>query len=520
MTAAAVDCRGLGASGSWSLSALLHGFVAASVDPDLRVERLTMDSRSTGPGALFLACRGTAGHGLDYAQKAADNGCMAIVAEPDAAWDRPAIERLSTRLGLPVVPLENLSRRAAEIAARFHFEPSRALQVIGITGTNGKTSVSHFIAAALASDQRCGIIGTLGNGFPGELSATGMTTPDPITVQAALADLLKRGAGTVAMEVSSHALDQGRVDAVHFSHAVFTNLSRDHLDYHGDMASYAAAKGRLFRMPGLQWAVINQDDAVGRMLLAALPPTVQRAAFSVEAGAGFASETRLWVRASAIEPLPRGLRIGVQTSLGDGELTVGLIGRFNVANLLAVLAVLLTMGMELTSALKRLAGLHGVPGRMECFGGDSGPLVVVDYAHTPEALEKAIGDLRRHCSGKLCTVFGCGGERDRGKRPLMGEIAERLSDSVIVTDDNPRNEDGDAICAEILAGMHAPEAVLVRRQRALAIRRAIALAGRADAVLVAGKGHETVQDMGALKIRFSDRAQVVQALAEREGQRT
>jgi len=498
------------------LSDLLAGFAAQPLAHDARIERLTLDSREAGPGALFLACRGRRCHGLDYAAEAAARGCAAIAAEPDGHRAEADFGHLSTELGLPIVPVADLARRCGDIAARFFGDPTASLTVVGVTGTNGKTSVSHYLAQALADDPCCGIIGTLGSGFPGELMPGGLTTPDPVGLQATFTSLAARGASAVAMEVSSHALDQGRVGAVRFSHAVFTNLSRDHLDYHADMAAYKAAKKRLFGMPGLRWAVLNHDDPTGREIAAELGAGIHPAWYSLQPSAD-PSGAEVWVRAETIEPLPRGLRIEIASSAGRGELVVDLIGRFNAANALAVLAVLLTLGKGLDQGLRALAGIRGVPGRMECFGGGDGPLVVVDYAHTPDALEQALTNLRQHCGGSLITVFGCGGERDRGKRPLMGAIAERLSDQVIVTDDNPRGEDGEAICAAIRAGMQRPGQAFMERQRAVAIRRAIALAGRGDAVLVAGKGHETVQDMGELKVHFSDRAQVVQALGEWRG---
>jgi UDP-N-acetylmuramoyl-L-alanyl-D-glutamate--2,6-diaminopimelate ligase len=511
---------------SWSLSELLSGFAALPFESDLRIERLALDSRLAGPGCLFMACRGTRRHGLRFAEHAAECGAVAIAAEPDGRWGETDLVRLGAELALPVVPVAQLSRRAAEIAARFFGDPSAGMPVIGVTGTNGKTSVSHFAAQTLTADQRCALIGSLGSGFPDELAAaTGLSTPDAVALQAELARLRGLGAGAIAMEVSSHALDQGRVNAVRFSHALFTNLTRDHLDYHGDMAEYTAAKRRLFRMPGLQWAVLNHDDPVAADFAAGLAPSVRLARYSLEASgadmSALAAGADLWLRAEQVVALPRGLRIVVDSSAGTGELEVPVLGRFNAANLLAVLALLLTRGLPLDGALERMRRIRGVPGRMECFGGGAAPLVVVDHAHTPDALRQAISHLRLHCPGRVLTVFGCGGERDPGKRPLMGAVAERHSDVTIVTDDNPRGEDGDAICAEILAGMSAvaPERVQVQRQRALAIRRAIALAGRGDAVLVAGKGHETVQDMGDLKVHFSDRAQVVQALREWEGGR-
>ncbi|TVQ86116.1 MAG: UDP-N-acetylmuramoyl-L-alanyl-D-glutamate--2,6-diaminopimelate ligase [Chromatiaceae bacterium] len=501
----------------WTLDQLLAGFASTRSLPvaAVPVERLTLDSRSAGPGSLFLACRGTRAHGLAYAAQARAHGCVAIAAEPDDHWGLAQLDRLAEDLDLPVVAVPDLARCAGAIAARFYDDPSAELELFGITGTNGKTSVSHFLAQALSQQRRCGIIGTLGSGFAGELLPGGLTTPDAVGLQATLATLAERGAGAVAMEVSSHALDQHRVDAVRFDYALFTNLTRDHLDYHSDMASYGAAKQRLFRLPGLQWAVLNRDDPFGRVIAADLAPGVRRALYSLDPDWQPDTEPAdLWVRATALRPLVWGLAIQVETSLGPGDLTVRLLGRFNAANLLAVLAVLLARGLGLAPALATLARAHGVPGRMECFGGGETPLVVVDYAHTPDALEQALTNLRLHCGGRIITVFGCGGERDRGKRPQMGAIAERASDRVIVTDDNPRGEDGDAIISQICDGMARPDQAVVERQRALAIRRAIALAGRGDAVLVAGKGHETTQDMGDLKVHFSDRAQVVQALSE------
>lgn len=502
-------------SPSWTLAELLSGFAAAPFASEARIEHLTLDSRSAGPGALFLACRGTRGHGLRYAAQAAQRGCAAIAAEPDARWGEDDLHRIATELALPVVAVPRLSRRAGEIAARFYADPSASVPVIGVTGTNGKTSVSYFLAQCLG-DQRCALIGTLGCGFPGEIRETGLTTPDAVALQRILAGLRALGAHAVAMEVSSHALEQHRADAVHFDTAVFTNLSRDHLDYHRDMAHYAAAKRRLFRMPGLRWAVLNHDDEGARAAAGDLAEDVARAGFSLEPAADL-GDYDCWVRARKVDARARGQRIEIDSSAGSGLIESALIGRFNAANLLAVLAVLLARGRALDASLEALGRLTGVPGRMECFGDRNAPLVVVDYAHTPDALEKALLHLREHRNGRVVTVFGCGGERDPGKRALMGAVAERLSDEVVLTDDNPRQEDGDAIIAAIRAGMRAPERARVQRQRALAIRRAIALAGCGDAVLIAGKGHETVLDMGELKVHFSDRAQVVQALREREG---
>jgi UDP-N-acetylmuramoyl-L-alanyl-D-glutamate--2,6-diaminopimelate ligase len=521
---------------AWPLDRLLAGFVAPGTAlPPLPISGLAQDSRKAAPGVLFLACQGEHQHGLDFAREVAARGTPAIAAEPSERWPHTALAALATELGIPLIPIARLGKQAGAIAARFHRDPSAALEVIGITGTNGKTSVSHFIAQSLACELRCAIIGTLGQGFPGALTSTGMTTPDALSLQSTLADLLAQDAEAVAMEISSHALAQHRADAVHVDYGLLTNLTRDHLDYHGSMAAYAEAKARLFSLPGLRWAILNADDEFTNQLLPTLAPEVKLALYSLNPGLTLSAAWRgrcdLLVQARVVQPHQRGLRLRVQAQepagageMREGQIETRLIGRFNAANLLASLALLLARGIAFDTGLSQLGRVTGVPGRMECFGGAGEPLCVVDYAHTPDALEQALVGLRAHCSGKLIVVFGCGGERDRGKRPLMGQVAARLADGVIVTDDNPRHEDGDAIIAEILAGMHTPDGAqsgapsrIIERQRGIAIRRALLLAGPADAVLIAGKGHETEQDMGELKVRFSDRAQVMQALSEWQG---
>jgi UDP-N-acetylmuramoyl-L-alanyl-D-glutamate--2,6-diaminopimelate ligase len=509
---------------NWPLGELLAGFAVQPFESGARVMALTLDSREATPGSLFLACRGRGRHGLAYAEAAVERGAVAIVAEPDAAWGEAELGRLAGELALPVIPVPHLAQRAAEIAARFFGEPSGLLEAFGVTGTAGKTSVTHYLARALAADTgwpglRCAVMGSLGHGFPDALgradAAPALCTPDAVAMQRTLAQLAADGAEAVAIEVSSHALDQCRVGAVRFSHAVFTNLSRDHLDYHGDMAAYAAAKRRLFRMPGLRWAVLNADDPASEHMAAGLAPDVRVARYGQGAAAPPAADLSVWAR--QVNADAEGFLVDVDTSVGSGQFRAGLIGRFEVANLLAVLAVLLSREEPLDSALARLGTVQGLPGRMERFGGGDRPLAVVDGAHAPAALEQALTEVRGHCRVRLITVFGCGGGRDAGKRAAMGAVAERLADRVILTDDNPRFEDGARIIEDILAGMQRPDAVVVERQRAFAIRSALARAGRDDAVLVAGKGNETVQDMGELKVKFSDRAQVVQAQTEWEG---
>jgi UDP-N-acetylmuramoyl-L-alanyl-D-glutamate--2,6-diaminopimelate ligase len=402
---------------------------------------------------------------------------------------------------LPVTPLPGLRGLAGRLADRFHGEPSHALKVIGVTGTNGKTSVCHFLAQAFdAPGARCGVIGTLGNGLTGALEPATHTTPDALALHAGLARLRDAGATRVALEVSSHALDQERVAGVRFDTAVFTNLTHEHLDYHGDMAGYAAAKRRLFSQPGLRRAALNVDDPQGAAWRAGIDPSIEVLGFGFDAAAE--------LRGSDLRFDADGLTLEVRHGTAHATLRSPLLGRFNASNLLAALAVLRLAGLDLAEAVARLARVRTVPGRMERFARSDGPLAVVDYAHTPDALEAALAALREHCQGRLWCVFGCGGERDAAKRPLMGAAAEAGADRVIVTDDNPRHEDGAAIAAAIVAGLREPARVEVVRDRATAITRALHEAAPEDVVLVAGKGHETVQQIGDEARPFSDRALV------------
>lgn len=482
-----------------TLGALLSGIVAVEPEADRTLTGITLDSREVQPGDLFLACLGRQVNGSDFIDAAIGNGAVAVLWEP-----RPGTLALSQtwRQNLdgdqvPVLALEGLSRQAGVIADRFYGHPSHVLHVTGVTGTNGKTSVSHFLAQCQSPDAPCGVIGTLGHGLYRQLQAGTHTTPDAVTVQRWLADLREQGAASVVMEVSSHALDQGRVNGVAFDCAVFTNLSRDHLDYHGDMNAYARAKARLFRQPGLRQAVINLDDGAGRELAASLPASVTRMNYGLNPDHG----PDVLGRRVALRP--DGLEIEVDTPAGSGRFRAPLLGRFNAGNLLAVLAVLLLRGIPLQGALARLATVRPVPGRMEILGGGDKPLVVIDYAHTPDALAQVLDSLREHGPGRLWCVFGCGGDRDPGKRPQMGAIAERLADEIILTNDNPRTEDPQAILDAIRAGMNKEVRTLPDRARA--IQDAIGQARPGDIVLVAGKGHESWQIVGEERIPFRDR---------------
>ncbi len=466
------------------------------------VSGLALDSRRVRRGDAFFALRGSHGHGIAFAAGAVQRGAQVVLAEAPAI-DTPPLE-------VPLLWVDDLREQVGEIAARFHERPAEALRIVGVTGTNGKTSCVQLLAQALSLlGHRAASIGTLGAGLHGALREGERTTPDALAVQQLLADFRDAGATHVAMEVSSHALEQGRVAAVEFEVAAFTNLTRDHLDYHGSMQAYGAAKAKLFAWPSLQAVVINLDDPFGRNLLAQLPAGVPPLRFSM------ADDAEAEVAASAIVTSAAGLTFRLRTPWGTRMLTSRLLGRFNVANLLAVVACLGALGEPFERVVAAVERLQPVPGRMSRLGGEHGlPLVVVDYAHTPDALEQALAALRAHCAGRLLCVFGCGGERDAGKRPLMGAIAARMADVAIVTDDNPRGEDGDAIVAQIVAGMAAARAMTVERDRARAIAQALQLAQPGDVLLIAGKGHESYQEGPAGKHPFDDLA-VAHAALER-----
>jgi len=490
------------------LADLLPGLSGIDWARHQRVSALALDSREVEREGLWLALQGTRGHALDHFADARRRGAAAVIAEPGGQWDRDRIALLSAEL--PIVALPGLRRQAGEIAARFFGQAAQAMRVIGVTGTNGKTSVAHFLAQALSTRVPTAVLGTVGNGFPGDLQTSTHTTLDAVNLHASLASLFARGARAVAMEVSSHALHQERVAGVPFHTAVFTNLSREHLDYHGSMQAYAEAKARLFHGAGLGLAVINVDDPVGARLAADVRPRI----YTVAVGHA-SSVVRLgdrYLHIAEVDARADGLRIRFDSSWGGGELQSHLLGRFNAENLALALAVLLAWDMPLGSAVAALEQVRPVIGRMMVFLAPNRPRVVVDYAHTPDALEKVLGSLREHVAGRLVCLFGCGGDRDRSKRPQMGEVAQRLADRVIVTDDNPRTEDPQQIVADILSGIIDRAGVQVEHDRAKAIQLAIAAAGPNDLVLIAGKGHEDYQEGAGGRRPFSDIEQVQSTL--------
>ena len=475
----------------------------AGVPAGLRVTGMSQDSREVAAGDAFLAIPGFGTHGLRFVDQARAAGAAAIVYEP------PAPDGVQVPPEAIAVPA--LRARIGAMADRLHASPSAAMTVVGVTGTNGKTSTVQMLAQAWSlRGLRAGSIGTLGAGLHGQVEPTGFTTPQVSRMHGLLAQLRDEGAQAVAMEVSSHALDQGRVDAVRFAVGVFTNLTRDHLDYHGDMDAYGAAKARLFQAPGLRAAVVNLDDDFGRSLHAALDPALQ----AVGTSARGRPEAR--VRAEGVVLDAEGLAFRLRINDESHAVRTGLLGRFNVDNLLAVAGVLHALGAGADEIAQVLGQLQPVAGRMNRLGGAGAPMVVIDYAHTPDALEQALSSLREHARGRIVCVFGCGGERDRGKRPQMAEVAGRLADAVIVTDDNPRREDGDAIVADILAGFPDRSRVRVERDRRAAISRAVGEAGPGDIVLVAGKGHEPYQEINGTRHPFDDAEQARAALEERE----
>jgi UDP-N-acetylmuramoyl-L-alanyl-D-glutamate--2,6-diaminopimelate ligase len=486
------------------LSELLQD--CATAESDVEVRGLTLDSRSVKPGDTFIAVAGHRWHGLAHAQQAIDKGAAAIVYEPaDGTKDLLASLRnkpLSVAVG-------GLGQKLGSIAARFYGDPSAKLAVIGITGTNGKTSCSQFLAQAMGN---CGVIGTLGWGLPGRLQQTLNTTPDALSLHAMVAEFAAQGRQAVAMEVSSHALEQGRVNGLRFYAAVFTNFSRDHLDYHGSMEAYVAAKLGLVQKPGLRFVVVNLDDAYCREVLDQLPQGVQVWGYSRSGKCGgFGMES---LAATTIEHCAGGLVFEVLWRKRTIRIDAPVFGDFNVENILAVLAVLLALDIPLDEVAGRIRAIRPVSGRMERFAMPDLPGVFVDYAHTPDALEKVLAGLKQHCRGKLWAVFGCGGNRDRGKRPLMGAAAERWADYVILTDDNPRDEDPNGIVQEILAGCRSEKTKIIR-DRKLAIEYAVQRADVGDCILIAGKGHEYYQEIRGERMPFSDSLAVAEALQKR-----
>jgi UDP-N-acetylmuramoyl-L-alanyl-D-glutamate--2,6-diaminopimelate ligase len=487
------------------LKELLLATLEIDVKHDCTITGLAIDSRLVKPGDLFFAYKGFSHDGRDFIEDAIKNGAVAVLCSDELPKDLAVTE------DLPIVVVADLQDRIGEIAAKFYGYPARNLTMIGVTGTNGKTSVVQYIATSLTDlGINCGIIGTLGIGFPGKLIQALNTTPDPVAIQKWLFDLSKDGAKAVAMEISSHGLIQGRLNSLDFNIGIFTNLTHEHLDYHITMEDYGKAKKKLFLEHNLQYAVINGDDEFGRELINDLKDKLNVYAYTIED------------KVFADIPVIKAKNIGLQAKLtsadivspwGDGLLKTKLLGRFNISNLLAAFVTLGLMKVDVVDILKSFSALNAADGRMQVFGGEhKKPLVVIDFAHTPDALEKALVNLRDYCRGSLWCVFGCGGDRDRSKRSFMGKVVERYSDHMVITNDNPRTEDPKKIIDDILSGLLCPWAAEVENDRMAAIEYAISHANSDDLILVAGKGHEDYQIIGKDKMPFSDKEVVERAL--------
>jgi UDP-N-acetylmuramoyl-L-alanyl-D-glutamate--2,6-diaminopimelate ligase len=466
------------------------------------IARLTSDSRAVQPGDTFVAYPGTQADGRNFIAHAIERGANAVI------WDAHEF-KWNGEWNVPNLAVQDLRHQAGIIADQVYGHPSQKLWMVGVTGTNGKTSISHWLAKTFgALGRKSAVLGTVGNGFPGALQATVNTTPDALLVHGLLAGYEQQGAQTVTMEVSSHALTQGRVNGVNYDVALLTNLTRDHLDFHGDMQSYAAAKRRLFDWAKLKHAVLNLDDAFG----AELAEQLQDAPVEV-VGYGLNSESlklaeRLGIRmvyGTLAQMDAQGLIVQLHTSWGAAAMQSKLIGRFNASNLLGALAVLLVSEVDIDDAVRELGLQKAVAGRMQTLGSKNTPAVVVDYAHTPDALEKVLNTLREVTEpfgGKVICVFGCGGDRDRGKRPMMGTVASKFADVRIITNDNPRSEEPRTIIDAIITGMQGDFQVI--EDRAKAITLAINKARANDMVLLAGKGHEDYQEIKGKRQPFSD----------------
>lgn len=468
-------------------------------DANLYVTGVAIDSRQVKPGDLFLAYKGSQANGIEYIEDAIQSGAIAIAVDEDEAINvKPS--------SIKVIKVADLRKQAGFIISRFYDEPSKAIQLIGVTGTNGKTTVSYMIAYTLyVLGMKSAVIGTLGYGKFRQLEASTSTTPNPVKLHS-LFSSWRDEVDFVAMEVSSHALDQGRVAGAEFDIAVFTNLTRDHLDYHKTIEDYAEAKFQLFESPELKHAIVNIDDNYGAQFIESLPSTLNVVVYSVKQNLSELSNKEVsFVYCKKFETNNLNLTISIDSSWGQAIVQTSLLGSFNVDNILAAFATLCVSGLDIDKIAETLSGFTGIPGRMEYFSAEEKPLLVIDYAHTPDALEKALITLRSYCSGKLYCVFGCGGDRDLGKRSQMGAISERLSDQIILTNDNPRTEAPEQIVDNILEGIKEKSNVTIKYDRSDAITNTFLNANKNDVILIAGKGHETTQQIGESLLPFSDR---------------
>lgn len=493
------------------LSILLKDILPISPEIDRPINQLVLDSRKIQAGDVFIALQGAQQDGKRYVDEVIAKGAAGVLIEAATGQEEITINKQ-----VPVIPVKHLRSLLGYIAGLYYGFPAKQLHIFGVTGTNGKTSCTHFIAQSLqALGTPAGVIGTLGSGMVGAVSHAGLTTPDAITLHATLAALSKQGAKAVAMEVSSHSIDQQRINGIEFEVGVFTNLTQDHLDYHGNMERYAAVKHRFLADMPVNHLVINADDAYGCRWLPQLAEQRSVFAYSLQPDITLPPHIPL-TTASAISLTLAGIQADIDSPWGHGRLFSPLIGRFNLSNSLAVLNSLCIYGVPFKQALDLLANLKPVDGRMQTLGGEGKPLAVVDYAHTPDALENALKALKVHTKGKLLCVFGCGGDRDASKRPMMAKIAEQWADKVIVTNDNPRSEDPEAIAQQIFQGFSNPNGVIKELDRSKAIEKSIQLASVDDCILIAGKGAERYQQIGNQQYPFDDVKEVQTYLQRRD----
>ncbi|HUV20662.1 MAG TPA: UDP-N-acetylmuramoyl-L-alanyl-D-glutamate--2,6-diaminopimelate ligase [Gammaproteobacteria bacterium] len=485
-----------------ALSELLAGFATRDPVPSIEIQDIASNSAAVTVNSAFIALPGIRTNGIDYAIDAVKAGAVAVIYDAADEYSLQRIALLRKQVDTCWVGVDQLDRANGHIVSRFFGNPAQAMTIVGITGTDGKSSVTHLLTQALTRiGKSCASIGTLGYGIGNQLTPDSLTTPDVVTLQSRLHQFRQQRCEYVVMEVSSHALEQYRVNGCDFDIAVLTNLGRDHLDYHGDEENYAAAKARLFHDFKLSGRVVNMDNGFGRQLSA----SVEREGllrYSVESEGGIEVEVNL----RSYEKTDQGQNIRAITPLGEVTAVTALLGRFNVENTLACIATLVALGLDYSQIELALKDLRPIPGRMEKFVGRAGHApAVVDFAHTEQALRACLGAAREHTRGQLWCVFGCGGDRDQGKRPGMGRAVEELADRVIVTDDNPRNEAPEKIVAEILAGMQQPDRASVVHNRQAAIEYALSQATADDLVVIAGKGHEQEQIIGNERRPFSDR---------------
>lgn len=482
------------------LNDLIKNYTSTISADNPKITNLSSDTRTLKKGDLFFAL------GTQHIDVAIQKGAVAIICDQDV-----------TPRNIPIITIKSLREKMGAIAAQFYNHPSQAMKIIMATGTNGKTSCTQYIARVLTmANIPAAVIGTLGNGKPENLQPSTHTTPDAIQIQQLLAEFHDQDYKAVTIEATSHGITQHRLNGTHADIAIFTNLTRDHLDYHQTMEKYAQAKRQLFDFPGLKYGVLNADDAYGKLWLRDLHPHLNVYAFSTQTHPCVDTDIPL-IHAHHIELQPHGMKAEITTPWGDGVLHTHLLGKFNLSNLLAVITALGILGLSLPDILRYVKDLTSVPGRMQTLGGaEQKPLVVIDFAHTPDALAKTLQALRTHCQGELWCVFGCGGDRDKGKRSEMGKMAGMHADQIIITDDNPRSEDPHEITAQIREGVPDGVSVIIEHNRHRAIAHAIDCADSTDVILIAGKGHETHQIIGDEKIPFSDFLEAKILLANKE----